>query len=630
MDFFKLILGLLGLVIVGFSALVFLRYLTFRRAVDQQFAKLNNIYQKRKKLLDDFKQGMHQKWENHQREFQEFTQKIGFKIDSQKQASAQPSSQFIDRVEGWPVDMAVISTELIANHVTFAGDFKNAAERFVQTEFESSSSFAEELQGRLTSDWSSRVFGPDGDMLEGWINGIKGHMGEAHVLEQLQQEGLTVDLPESGSQTGFDLLIGDGEFQVKTVSSFSSVADHLQKYPDIPVIFNADASSIPDGVPTMDAAELAEHIENGTFDFGAVALEGFEVAEFTDAASDGMDSALGNADVGIPFATIAVSSIRELKTLHAGHTNMPTVIRNVAVDTVAKGGAMALGAKAGALVGSLLLPGVGTAVGGMVGGLVGGLIGSRGAKALRESEANASQFAFSQEHKNTQVKMSQALEGSKQTFHRIEQSYRAERERMREATSQAIERFESQVLQGAKELSQAFHENFLDAKESFAQLLKKQKRFAWLWEPKLAAQHQARAQFLSQESQNELAVVLTDSGHFASCLQLLAAQDADLSNATQALSAALLTSQRQAVAVSRQHAERLKSEFHPKQTEALETSIDALEALARSLSCAIAEARKAGLSTRAAALGEFESKLKSELERLKNQQQRSNVLQKCA
>ena len=46
----------------------------------------------------------------------------------------------------------------------------------------------------------------------------------------------------STNQAGYDLLVNGEEFQVKCVADISSVSNHFEKYPDIPVFINEEIS----------------------------------------------------------------------------------------------------------------------------------------------------------------------------------------------------------------------------------------------------------------------------------------------------------------------------------------------------------------------------------------------------
>ncbi len=618
MEVFDGIISLFFTLVTALVAFAAYRYFVFRRSIHVHAEKLKSTYERRKRTLDEFIESMRTRWETQRGEFSQFVSKIGSRTKSKSEAvlGFNPTSRTEAIV--LPLDVALMASQLVSNQVTLAGDFKDAAERFLHTEFDSSASLAENLQDRLAPEWHSQIFGPNSEILEGWINGIKGHMGEGEVLEMLRAEGLTVELPESGSQAGYDLLLGDAEFQVKTVESYASVSQHIRNYPEIPAIFNSDAAFIPEGVPTMSADELADLIESGNFDLPAVALEGFELADAAEAASDGMDAALGSADIGVPIATIALSSVREFKTWKEGHTNATSAVLNVGIDAGARSLGLTAGAKAGALVGSMMAPGIGTVVGGVVGGLVGGFLGGRGAKAFRESDANSAHEQFAREHQRTQAEMVTVFEGPKRAFEQIETSLRTELVRVSDAARQSVDRFEQQVTQQAKDLASALQGNFLRALENQTRRFSNLGVLAWFWSPERAAALHARKRFLISHPKNELAVVLTDDEIFPSSMATLATFELRLSKAAQVLSISLLESQRKAASVSHRHAEMLASDFQPSQLQALATSIDALETLAPLLSQAVEEAQKASLHARAAALNEFHQKMNTEVTRLKS------------
>jgi len=65
---------------------------------------------------------------------------------------------------------------------------------------------------------------------------LKGYVGEQFSADILSKQGYVVELADSPTQVGYDLLIDGDKYQVKTTLSTGYVKEHLEKYPDIPVI----------------------------------------------------------------------------------------------------------------------------------------------------------------------------------------------------------------------------------------------------------------------------------------------------------------------------------------------------------------------------------------------------------
>lgn len=78
----------------------------------------------------------------------------------------------------------------------------------------------------------------------------------------------------------------------------------------------------------------------------------------------------------IPVITIAISSFREFNLLMDNKTDAMSSLKNIGLDAVGTGGGGFVGAKAGALAGTAVLPGVGTVIGGLI-GCIGGAIAGR-------------------------------------------------------------------------------------------------------------------------------------------------------------------------------------------------------------------------------------------------------------
>jgi hypothetical protein len=110
----------------------------------------------------------------------------------------------------------------------------------------------------------------------------------------------------------------------------------------------------------VDAAgHVGESLAHGTVDAGISHV------------GDHTDNVAGLA-VHVPWFTLLRSGHREYQLLQSGKTDAGTATKNVAIDTAS----MAVGAKGGAAIGTLIFPGVGTAIGAGLGGLMGKWFGT--------------------------------------------------------------------------------------------------------------------------------------------------------------------------------------------------------------------------------------------------------------
>ena len=237
------------------------------------------------------------------------------------------------------------------------------------------------------SSWDSAEIGEA--LPEGALNKLMGHLAEPIVGEHLEELGMQVEMPDLSNQPGYDLILnGEHAVNIKTVSDFSSLADHFETYPDIPVIVPGDMAGIPDNAIHLDAAgsleQLNEVVELGEENIVLVdnALSHADMLEHAEGVSDAL---LENVDVGgIPFITVALSGFREIKLLKNHDTDVTNAMKNFGLDVAGTGGGGAAGAALGATIGSAIFPGVGTAIGALLGGIGGAIGGRKASNAVKE------------------------------------------------------------------------------------------------------------------------------------------------------------------------------------------------------------------------------------------------------
>ncbi|MFX6540423.1 glycine zipper family protein, partial [Acinetobacter baumannii] len=74
----------------------------------------------------------------------------------------------------------------------------------------------------------------------GAVTRLTGYVAEQQVALNLQQQGHTVEFPDSANQAGYDLIVDGTPMQVKCSMDADYVLSHFDKYPDIPVIVNSE------------------------------------------------------------------------------------------------------------------------------------------------------------------------------------------------------------------------------------------------------------------------------------------------------------------------------------------------------------------------------------------------------
>lgn len=99
--------------------------------------------------------------------------------------------------------------------------------------------FAAHLLGKVQERWYERA-GVDPATREGEIAQMKGFTMEQLAATKLTDDGYAVELPDVPNRPGWDLIVDGERFQVKCVADSSLLADHFEKYPDIPVLANSD------------------------------------------------------------------------------------------------------------------------------------------------------------------------------------------------------------------------------------------------------------------------------------------------------------------------------------------------------------------------------------------------------
>lgn len=225
------------------------------------------------------------------------------------------------------------------------------------------------------SNWDHDFWG---NLKEGALNNLKGHVSEFIVAEHLRQLGHEVEIPDISNQAGYDLIVDGVPVNVKNVADMSSIYEHFEKYPDIPVIVNYDLGGNLDNALIIDPTSGLDQLDN--FEFlnhddliiTDVGLDNDAVLNHVTNATEAID---GNFDFHFPFITLALSSFREIKLLINNHTEIITAAKNIALDVIGTGFGGFTGAQIGSFIGNLIFPGIGAILGGVAGGFLGAIGG---------------------------------------------------------------------------------------------------------------------------------------------------------------------------------------------------------------------------------------------------------------
>ncbi len=195
----------------------------------------------------------------------------------------------------------------------------------------------------------------DSASIEGLTNNWQGVTGELVAMDILQSQGHTVVLADNPSQAGWDMMVDGTLYQVKT-SGAGAVIEHIDRYPDIPVIAAEQAGAVGGDVMVLDGLDANEIRENVVDTFEGV---------------DGFGSWLP----GIPFITLGISSFRNASKLSKGILTNGEAVKYIFQDTVGVGLGSWGGASLGAAVGGAFLGPFGAVALGIIGGVVGAFTG---------------------------------------------------------------------------------------------------------------------------------------------------------------------------------------------------------------------------------------------------------------
>ena len=217
------------------------------------------------------------------------------------------------------------------------------------------------------------------------MHSLVGSIGEETVLRHLHEAGVDSHLAPHLNTPGWDLTWNGNDHlvNVKTWEDVSGLSSHFDRYSQIPAVVPIDASGIPEHALHFDPA--TGHGLDGVHD--ALASGSHNVVVVDDALSGGAihdhlqhaENLVTHGDMVVhghlPFITMALSGIREFDLLVSGKTDFTSAAKNAALDATGTGVGGLVGAKAGAGIGTIFWPGVGTVIGGIAGGIFGAMKG---------------------------------------------------------------------------------------------------------------------------------------------------------------------------------------------------------------------------------------------------------------
>jgi hypothetical protein len=204
-----------------------------------------------------------------------------------------------------------------------------------------------------------------GQHLQGLTANLHGYVAEQVAAQHLVAQGHDVLFPTTPNNPGWDLLVDGHPFQVKCLADSAGVLEHIQKYPDIPIIVNEEL-----------AAQVGDHA--GVYVDPALHHDAVWMATTTS-----LEHGRELADFEIPWISLGVSGAFNFYYLLRGDTDLSGMLTCTASDTAGRTAAGWAGKAVGATLGLFLFGPAGAIIGGGVGAVGGASAGRRMAQAFR-------------------------------------------------------------------------------------------------------------------------------------------------------------------------------------------------------------------------------------------------------
>lgn len=198
-----------------------------------------------------------------------------------------------------------------------------------------------------------------GVSLDGLHSQLQGYVAEQIAAHHLIAQGHDVLFPATANNPGWDIMVDGHPFQVKCLTDPGGVLEHLHRYPDIPVIVNAD---------------LAHQVGNHAGVYVDSELHHDAIRQATE---DSLDRGRDMADFEIPWLSLGVSGAFNLYYMIKNGTDIKAMLTCTATDTFGRVLGGTTGNYAGAAAGLLLFGPAGAIVVGAIGAIGGAGVGRR-------------------------------------------------------------------------------------------------------------------------------------------------------------------------------------------------------------------------------------------------------------
>lgn len=236
----------------------------------------------------------------------------------------------------------VYSAASIDPQVVLAADFSRSADLADVFRFGAFGDEVRDLAGRA---------------LTGSESNLRGYVAEQIVAARLLEKGHVVSTPDTANNPGFDILVDDQRFQIKCLLDVGGLADHFEKYPDIPVYANADLAErvAASGAPWADKVHF---------------IDGFDYETADTLLEQSLNAGAELMDLDVPLFAIAVSAARHLHGWWKGSIVLADLPFELAVDGALRGSLSLAGGLSGKAIGLVLFGPAGAVVFGGVGGVL--------------------------------------------------------------------------------------------------------------------------------------------------------------------------------------------------------------------------------------------------------------------
>lgn len=171
---------------------------------------------------------------------------------------------------------------------------------------------------------------------------VRGYTAEQLVMGRLIEDGHVVELAANSTMPGYDLLVDGNPVQVKCGKSLSLLREHFSKYPDTPVIADADLAAM-----AAASGEPWAHL--------VTSVEGFDLDYVTSILDRSLDAADALGESMVPVYAMAVGTARTATKAWKGEIPVEDLPAWLIFDLTIRGGLSSVGQVGGSFVGLLAI-----------------------------------------------------------------------------------------------------------------------------------------------------------------------------------------------------------------------------------------------------------------------------------